>query len=584
MHILGIHDGHDSCAAIYDDYRLLAAVPLERMTREKSDGHRFPEQAVSEILSQTGIERETIGAVAMGRDSAFWARDGYLRLRSFWENPAMHLRLFRARLRRRDEKNLIWFAQQGRRSAESFFDADRFYQEHGFPQKPRLFFFNHHYAHALGALFHTDWKDALIYTADGCGDDVYYSHRVFKNGALKEFWGGEEDTLQRTQHAGGSVGQLYAMTTHYLGFKPLRHEGKVLGLAAYGKPAYAKSWSRHFRVCEDGRIVGRRRSRVVLRNSIRIRAKRARREDVAASVQKSLETLVLEAVGKLLERHKVRHLALAGGVFANVRLNQRLAEELPVEEIFIYPAMSDQGLAAGGVLQYLLERDGLETWLKKRERFRHLYLGRDYDAEAEAEMQRAGAKPVPHDPLSLEEKIAALLDEGKIIGLYAGRMEYGPRALGARSILAAPTDPHVNDWLNERLSRTEFMPFAPVVRAERAEEIFQLRPSMLYAARFMTITCAVKPAWRAKIPAVVHVDGTARPQLITRGENPFYYDILQSYEKRAGLPVLINTSFNAHEEPIINTPREAAQALMQGRVDYVATRRALWEARGDSEP
>ncbi len=580
MMILGIHGGHDAGAVVYDDYRLLSAVPLERMTREKNDGSRYPQIAVSEALAAAEIRQDQIGAIAIGRDGNFWMRDGFLR-----RFPAM------AGV---EEQEIMWYARKAGRSAASLFCADRFYQSFGFPQKPPLFFFNHHFAHALGALFHSDWDDAFIYTADGSGDGVFYSHRILKNGMLSEIWGGEEDSLKETQHVDQSMGEFYATVTRSLGFRALRHEGKVLGLAASGDPVYAESWMRPFHVDEKGRVllrfrhrrlsrnnrwlIGRRKSRYHLDKAIQKAAKYGRREDVAASAQKVLETIILDSIGKLLERHKVRHLALSGGVFANVRLNQRLAEELPVEEIFIYPAMGDQGLSAGGVLQYLLERDGLATWLAKRERLRHLYLGRDYDEDADAAMKQAGAKHVPHDPHSLEEKIAALLDEGGIVGICAGRMEYGPRALGARSILAAPTDPNVNDWLNQRLSRTEFMPFAPVVLKERAEEIFQLRPSMLYAARFMTITCGVNPAWRDKIPAVVHLDGTARPQIVARADNPFYYDILKAYEARTGLPVLINTSFNAHEEPIINKPEEAAQALIQGRVDYLATRRALWKA------
>ena len=580
MIILGINCGHDACAALYDDYRLLSAVPLERMTREKNDGNRYPQIAIAEALKAAGIGRDKIGAIAIGRDGNFWMRDGFLR-----RFPAMA---------GAEEQEIMWYARKGGRSAASLFRADRFYHGFGFPHKPPLFFFNHHLAHALGALFYTDWQDALIFTADGSGDGVFYSARILKEGVMQEIWGGEEDSINETQHTDQSMGEFYATITRSLGFRALRHEGKVLGLAASGKPLHAKRWMRPLYVDEEGRVllrfrhrhlslnnrflVGARRNRFHLRKAIRRAAKYARREDVAASAQKVLETIILDSIGKLLERHKVRHLALSGGVFANVRLNQRLAEELPVDEIFIYPAMSDQGLSAGGVLQYLLARDGLATWLSKRERLRHLYFGRDYDEDADGAMRQAGAEKTPHHPHSLEEKIAALLDQGEIIGLCAGRMEYGPRALGARSILAAPTDPHVNDWLNQRLSRTEFMPFAPVVLAERAEEIFQLRPSMLYAARFMTITCAVHPAWRDKIPAVVHLDGTARPQIIARADNPFYYDILKAYEARTGLPVLINTSFNAHEEPIINKPQEAAQALIQGRVDYVATRRALWKA------
>jgi len=577
MYLLGIHTGHDACAVVYDEYRLLSAVPLERITRNKNDGGCYPSPAVVEALAQAGITRKQVGAVVMGRDGQFWESGGYIQAPPFIQGANWHLRNLHHRLCHGGRtRELVWHARHSRKSADSLFNARRFCMEHDFPQKPRLFFFNHHFAHALGALFHTDWDDALIYTADGRGDNVSYSHRILKKGGLLDCWGGEEDTLQKTQSKGGSVGELYSLTTRYLGFKALRHEGKVLGLAAHGSPRFAESLMRHFHVDRKGRILGRDKHRRPWRKAIRHMAQNHVREDVAASVQKVLETLVLDSVGKILRRHAVRRLALSGGVFSNVRLNQRLAEELPVDEIFVYPAMTDQGLAAGGVLQYLLERDGITTWLSRRERLTHVYLGENYDTEADVLLKQGGGEVVPYAPDSLEEKIAALLDEGKIIALYLGRSEYGPRALGARSILAAATDVRVNDWLNKRLSRTEFMPFAPVVSAEKAEDIFDIRPSMLYTARFMTITCNVRPEWRGKIPAVVHIDGTARPQVIVRDRNPLYYDILKAYEKRTGIPVLINTSFNAHEEPIINTPQECAAALMEKRVDFVATHNALW--------
>ena len=579
MYILGLHTGHDACAVLYDEYRLLAAVPLERITRQKNDGDRYPQDAVREVLEEVGITQDQIDVVALGRCSPFWDGDGYIQPASLMKNPNWYLRRLYYRLFHKTNaiREPYWHAKYAKKSVEDIFDAERFYKNLSFPQKPRLFFSNHHFAHALGALFHTDWDDTLLYTADGGGDGISYSHRTFKDGALQEYWGGEEDTIKGAQKVGSSSGELYAMTTGYLGFKVLRHEGKVLGLAARGNPRFMQKLMSFFYVDDEGRVFSSKSSRHPLRRCIKYLAKAEPREDVAASVQKTLEALVLDAIGKLLKRHKVRHLALSGGVFANVRLNQRIAEELPVDEIFIYPSMGDQGLAAGAVLEYLLQRDGLKRWLSKRHRLRDVYLGRNYDEQTETIMKEAGAKPLAYEPMKLQDKVAELLHEGKIVALYCGRMEYGPRALGARSILAAPTDPHVNDWLNKRLSRTEFMPFAPVVSAERAEEIFDISPSMLYAARFMTITCNVKKEWRDKVPAVVHVDGTARPQIITREENPLYYDILQSYEKRTGLPVLINTSFNAHEEPIINTPKECVNALLKGRVDYVATHNAIWE-------
>ncbi len=197
----------------------------------------------------------------------------------------------------------------------------------------------------------------------------------------------------------------------------------------------------------------------------------ARREDIAASAQQVLEQVTLASFDKIFARERPRNLAVAGGVFANVKLTQRIAERFPFEEVFVYPAMSDQGEAAGGVLQFLLERDGLAAFLAQREKFGNLYFGRDYTGEADEAFICGGATRVASD--GVVEAAARMLAERRILGLYLGRGEYGPRALGARTIMASPADRSINDWLNKRLERTEFMPFAPVVRDERVEESFR---------------------------------------------------------------------------------------------------------------
>ena len=175
-------------------------------------------------------------------------------------------------------------------------------------------------------------------------------------------------------------------------------------------------------------------------------------------------------------------------------------------------------------------------------------------------------------------EVARRLADGQIVAWFQGRMEFGPRALGSRSILADPRRRQTHDLLNTRLERTEFMPFAPVIAADKAAEVFDVSSVNAYACRFMTITCNVRPGWRDRIPAVVHVDGSARPQTIVREANPLYFDILAAFERATGVPVLVNTSFNVHEEPIVNTPRECAQALLDRRIDFVVTRQAIYEA------
>ena len=566
MIIAGLFSGyHDACACVYDDYRLVASVALERLTRKKSDGHRLPVEALDECLHIAGIGRAGVDAVALER-CAYPAR--YFRL-----PPGRRLEDGLSRLAARVKTRKVVYEQlrRGLSPAEEVFDGARFLRDLGFRADTAFRFFNHHFAHALPALFHTDWDEALIYTADGGGDNVHASAHVFHDGTLSTIYGGDERLKQPVRV--DSIGRAYAEATRVLGFKMNRHEGKLTGLAAYGEAVLYEEMAGHFHVEDDGAVNSDFASFDDMAGWMDRICAGVAREAVAASIQKCLEEVILASVGRLVERTGARHLGLAGGVFANVRLNQRLAEELPLDEVFIYPAMGDFGLACGGVLQFLLERDGLETWLANRRRLDHLYYGRDYGGEMDALLGTDDAfRPVAGDPA---RTTADLLDAGAVVAIYTRGMEYGPRALGARTILGAPVDREINDVLNKRLARTEFMPFAPVIAEADAETVFDLGPVKAYASRFMTITCNVKPQWVPRIPAVVHVDNTARPQVIGRAPNPLYYDILMAYKAKTGIPVLINTSFNAHEEPIINTPAECARALGDGRVDYVVTERGV---------
>lgn len=563
MIILGFYQSHDACAALYDDYRCLASVALERVTRIKTDGYRFPAEAVVECLASAGLKAPDIEAVAFPRmrypaddvRKGFHPFGGLFGARKV--DPIAPLRAGRVK----DLAELV--------------DTKAFAARHGWPETARTFFYNHHKAHALATLAHMPADDVLLYSADGGGDDVFYSARLLKDGQLTDLFGGEADTLARPvpQRPGDSLGKLYAYVTEALGFRSLRHEGKVLGLAAFGQPVHAERLTSLYAVSEEGQIqcsLPRWRVRMLVTSL----AKKTSREDMAASVQQTLENVTLAALAKLLRRAPVRHLGLSGGVFANVKLTQRIAERFDLDEIFVYPAMSDQGEADGGVLEFLLERDGLDTWLTHREKLANVYRGRDYSADVERVFSAGGAAKRP--AANAVEEAASIIAEGGIVGTYLGRMEYGPRALGARSIMARATERSINDWLNKRLDRTDFMPFAPVVRAERAGDLFKLPPELHYTANFMTVTCDVKPEWRDKIPACVHVDGTARPQLIHREQNPVYYDVLAAYEQKTGIPALINTSFNVHEEPIINRPEEALRALKEGRVDHLLSETAVW--------
>jgi carbamoyltransferase len=571
--ILGIHPGyHDAIAVLHDEYRLVAAVQLERLTRRKIDGGRVPVESVAECLAIAGLAAGGVDAVVLGRGAYPWRYFSHFSGGRRLEGKVRQV--FGAEKHKSMERESI---HAGVTDSGAIFDAARFLADLGLRPDCAVHFYNHHLAHALPCLFHTAWDDALLYTSDGGGDNVQYSHRIFRNRRIETLDGGDAALLEPLRI--DSLGLAYGYATQALGFRINRHEGKLTGLAAFGEPTVYDQLAARFTVDEDGQVRSDFESNPEMRRFVFEVADGTTREDMAASVQRLLEDNTLAAVRCLLARHPVKHLGLAGGVFANVSLNRRLAEETGVEEIFIYPAMADQGLAAGGVLQFLLERDGLSTWLDQRHRLDRLYYGHDFGSAID-EVLGARFTRVSETPV---ETTAKLLAADKVVGLYTGGMEYGPRALGARSILASPADAAINDTLNERLGRSEFMPFAPVVSAERATEVFKIDDVNAYAMRFMTITCAVRDDWVARIPAVVHVDGTARPQVIRRQDNSVYYDILTAFGETTGLPVLINTSFNAHEEPIINTPEECAQVLGEGRIDYVATSRGVYEAPGDAK-
>ena len=330
---------------------------------------------------------------------------------------------------------------------------------------PRIHFANHHESHALAALFFTDWDDALVYTSDGIGDNVSYSMRALKDGRLDCHYG-DDRWLTRTLKETG-LASAYGYATVACGFKMLRHEGKLTGLAAYGEPKLAGEMAACFRFnAGDGLIETDFRNWAAMREKFMAICQGHDRETIAASIQKVAEDFTLQSVRWWLGRSGARRLALAGGLFANVRLNRLLAESLPLDEVFIFPAMGDDGLPVGAALALLHARDGTQTWLQHRHRLDDVYLGRDYTGAIDDTLQAAGMRRLAGRPV---ETAVDLIRAGKAGAIYAGRMEFGPRALGARSIIASPHDHAINDNLNKRLDRSEFMPFAPFVLEEDAQ-------------------------------------------------------------------------------------------------------------------
>jgi carbamoyltransferase len=570
MYLLGIHNSaHDAAACLFRDYQLLAAVSLERLTRKKGAGvcakQELPIPAIDECLDVAGIGRADVDVVCATRDH--WELQSYaLRGRLRLKQKVFHL-LGRKRLPR-----MTYMMQKlGVSDALEIFDTDSFRARYGF-DKAEIYFANHHFAHGIAAYFYSPFDDSLVYTADACGDNVAYSARSARRSVFEVLFGC--DASLHAPFPAHSLGNLYGFFTQALGFRMDRHEGKLTGLSAFGTATAAGEIKRHFRVEENGEISADFPSHDAMRDFAFDVACRLSREDAAASVQSVLEELVCEAVEKLLRITGTCCLSVAGGIFANVRLNRAIIEMTSAERIFIFPAMGDEGLPVGACLLYLHQRDGASVWQRRRHLLEQVYLGRSYNdtfGVASAKYPMVVCDSSDHVSKAVDALVA-----GKIVAIYTGRMEYGPRALGNRSILASPVAREINDSINKRLDRSEFMPFAPAVLEQHAAEVFDLHEGNFHAARFMTITCAVHSSWRERIAAVVHVDGSARPQVVRESDNPLYFRVLSRFQERTGLPVLVNTSFNVHEEPIIDTPDQALRALVESRVDHILTQGGLY--------
>src|SRR5215467_5832262 len=420
--ILAVHHGpHDAGAAVLVDYEVKAAVQLERLTRVKGDGS-YPDLSIEETLSIVGATRRDVDVLALSRSDFpvqyFRHFRGWRWLREQWRTHV-------------EGKKLRSMARETRRAntphVQDFFDVAAMRRDCGLRDDTVVYFYNHHLAHALPTLFYTEWEDALLVTSDGGGDTVNHSHRRFANGAIKTIYGGDE--CLTTPPPIDSLGHAYAAATRALGFRQNRHEGKLTGLSAMGKPIYAEQIGKHFHVDQAGRVHSTFRNVDAMFDLLRDIASNSRREDVAASIQKVLEDTMLVSLRRLLQQNPARHLGVSGGVFANVRLNRVLAEQLGIDEIFVFPPMGDEGLPVGGALSYLLRRDGSRRWLTQRRRLSDVYLGRDYSKQADNNLAAiAGVRRLGGDPI---ESAAKRLAQGEIGAIYTGRMEYGPRALGA---------------------------------------------------------------------------------------------------------------------------------------------------------
>ena len=594
MNIIGIHYGHDTNVTYLKDGKCVFAISEERISRVKFD-NSWPQKSLDYIIDNYNLDGEQIDFVTVVGSSRLEETSGGS-LKKIYKKFGLKINL------------LISLASPIINMLDNFFNFLQLRKKITLKciktklnkigiNENKIIFLDHHFCHAIGAFHASEFDNSLIITCDGKGDDS--CHKSFVG--IKNEKGQREIKLLAKSKDIDSIGFFYSAVTEFLGFRALRHEGKITGLAAYGSKDY-QTVSSPVNLSSDGLTLRNSlvknheiKSRIILlinfllldykfffKNLFNNSALELRyyqllllrflkknfnnesKENVARYAQQELENKINNLISNTIKLSQSNNICLSGGVFANVKLNQTISEKTK-KNIFVMPGMDDGGLSLGAALHVYETKSGFPA----KENFDHVYFGPKYsEEEILHDIKKFNFK---YEKLeSIEKKIATALHEESIVGRFNESMEWGPRALGNRSILASPKDKNINKILNDRLKRTEFMPFAPIILSEKSDEYFKDYNTDLKCTEFMTMTMNVKEEKIKSIPAVVHVDNTARPQFVKKEKNESLYNILIEYQKLSGIPVLINTSFNLHEEPIVCTPYDALRAFQQGAVDFLA--------------
>ena len=536
---------HDSSACIVRDGELLFAVAEERISRRKHDAS-FPALSIQACLDFTGIRPEQIDEVCLGWQPVgqLYRHDLSLYCTGRW--PLTYMNLLNS------SRYCLSMMHQGS-------GARRFARQ--FPaSKARFRCVDHHLAHALSAYSYSGFDEAAIVVMDGRGAWEATS-----------IWQGSKGSVEPvlTIDWPESLGLFYARFTEFLGFLPNADEWKVMGLAPYGKPGVDLSMfidplAGPYEVHAD-RLVGNGSGRFTgwpeALGSPREPETDIRdlHKDIAFAVQDACEAGMMSVVRLALAKTRSRNLCLAGGVALNSKANGKIVASGVADNIFVQPAAADDGVALGAALAPFLD-GGQRLPLRP---MRHAYLGPSFDDDAiEATLK---TYKIRFTRVSDVASVSAeLLAEGKILGWYQGRMEFGPRALGSRSILADPRDPEMNAKVNNAVKFREWWrPFAPSLKKEAAPDYLE----SAYDSPFMILTAQVRPEKRAVIPSVTHVDGSARPQTVEKQINPIYYRLIDEFDKRTGVPVIMNTSFNLRGEAIVHTPTDALRTFFSSGMD-----------------
>ncbi|MDP3939364.1 MAG: carbamoyltransferase [Deltaproteobacteria bacterium] len=550
MDVLGISAFyHDAAACLLRDGEIVAAASEERFTRKKHDAD-FPENAIKYVLQEGRVRADDLAYVG------------------FYEKPFVkfkrilftHLACFPMSLKPFLKAIPSWLQ-------EKLLIPSIIRQNLGY--EGEVLMIEHHLSHAASAYLLSPFREAAILTVDGVGEWSTATYGRGKDNAIDLF------KEIRFPH---SLGLLYSAFTYYLGFTVNSAEYKVMGLAPYGEPRYVDQIYKLIEVRDDGSFhldmryfnylsgltMTNRKFDELFGGPPRAAegAMEQRHKDLAASVQRVTEDVMLRMANHLGRVTGSRNLCLAGGVALNCVANGRILREGPFDELFVQPAAGDAG-GAIGVASYIYH-----TLLENKRSFvmRHAFTGPGYNDEEVRSF--LDLNEIPYVPLERDEllrRVAQLIADQQVVGWFQGRMEFGPRALGNRSILADPRNAENRDRVNLKIKfRESFRPFAPAILKERCKEYFELDSE----SPFMLLVAQVRPDHRV-IPSVTHVDGSARVQTVDRESNPLFYDLIQAFDAITGVPVLINTSFNVRGEPIVCTPADAYRCFVETGMDVL---------------
>jgi len=573
---------HDSAACILVNGEIIAAAQEERFTRKKHDPS-YPENAINFVLKFAGLKLNEIDQIV------------------FFEKPFLKFE--------RLLETYVAFAPKGFLSfskAMPLWIKDKLFQknllfnklkEHdeNYISDENIFFSDHHLSHAASAFFPSPFEEAVVLTADGVGEWATTTVAVGKNNKLD---------IKKEIHFPHSLGLLYSAFTYYTGFKVNSGEYKLMGLAPYGNPIYQDKISQIIDVKDDGTF-RLDQSFFNYATGLTMTSKKfdklfgcERRDpekneltqfhmDIASSIQKVTEDIMIKLAKSIRKEYNIKNLCLAGGVALNCVANGKILEEKIFDKIWIQPAAGDAGGALGAALAlWHIEQNQTRT-VNTNDNMKGSYLGPEFDQdEIERELKNAGAnfEILKYDELI--DKTSDLLSNEKAIGWFQGRMEFGPRALGGRSIIGDPRSTNTQKNLNLKVKyRESFRPFAPSVLQEDLPEWFDMSvdsPYMLLVANInptkkIEMTNEQKKLFgidklnikRSQIPAVTHVDYSARVQTVSKINNNRYYDLISKFKEKTGCPVIVNTSFNVRGEPIVNTPIDAFNCFMGTELDYL---------------